>query len=127
MQELAPWFAGAIALAALVYTIIANNSKASSYRLRQIENRIDAKADKVELESMRTQVAGCVGRVDIVEDRTTRIETELGHLPDKDSIHTIALQVSEQRSDIRALAQSVDNVRKSVEGLAKTIEETNSA
>lgn len=116
MQEFAPWVAVAISAAALLYTVITNNNKSLS-------GRIDAKADKVEIEAMRTQIAGCVGRVDIVEDRVSRIETEMGHLPDKDTVHEIALQVSEARFDIRALAQSVDNIRKSVEQLTKTVQE----
>ena len=122
MQEAAPWISIAIAAAVFLYTVIANSSKASSVRLRMIEQRLEQKVDKSDFELVRTQIAAGVGRVDIVEDRTSRIETEMDHMPDKDAMHTLALQVSEQRSDIRALAQSVDNIRRSVDDLSKTIE-----
>lgn len=111
MQELAPWLAIAVAAASLVYAIVSNNSKASSANLTK------------ELDAMRTQIAGCVGRVDIVEDRASRIEQELKHIPEKDDMHKLAIEVTECRYDIRALAQSVSEMRKSVDELRGTIEE----
>src|SRR5262245_57184385 len=111
MQDIAPWVVTIlVAVANIAFTVVQTNKKASADSLNR------------ELELIRTQISLSVGRVDIVEDRVSRIETEMEHLPDKDSMHTLALQVSEQRSDIRALAQSVDNTRKSVEGIRKSVD-----
>src|SRR5262245_59234749 len=109
MNELAPWFGGLVGLAAIIYTAISNSGR----------------AHKTELDEMRTQIATAVGRVDMVEDRTTRLETGMKHIPEKDDFFKLSLQVSEQRSDIRALAQSIDNIRKSVDELSETIESGN--
>lgn len=58
-------------------------------------------------EKAQQQVALVLGRVDLVEDRATRIETNMQHLPDKDQHTHLALQVAEMRSDIRALSARI--------------------
>jgi hypothetical protein len=70
MSELnlyAPWFAVAVAIASFVYSVINNRSKDTESKFTQIDEKIATKADA-------GTVAALIGKVDLAEDRVTRIE-----------------------------------------------------
>lgn len=49
-------------------------------------------------------------RVDHIESRLLKVETELEHLPDTETFHQLALAVSDMRGDIKALTERLTSV-----------------
>lgn len=49
-------------------------------------------------------------RVDTLESRLIKVETELEHLPDTETFHQLALAVSDMRGDIKALTERLTAV-----------------
>jgi len=83
LNEVVPWISAAIALSALIYTIVANRQKAQTLT-----------------------VIALAGKVDILEDRCTRIESDLKHLPNKDDATEIKLSLAELKGEVAALTAS---------------------
>lgn len=115
MGELAPWLGPLIALAALLYAVSTNrNTKFEKIfaeckeGLSSLKKELDGKADG-------TVAQTAIGRADMLEDRTSRIETELKFMPDQASQHRVELSVAEMRSDIRALAERVEQIVRAIE------------
>lgn len=87
MEFIAPWIAVAIAAASLAFAVYSYRSRAASERVTGIE-----------------------GRVDKLEERTTRVEAEIRHLPDKDSTHRMELAIGDLRADVRVIAEQLKPV-----------------
>ncbi|MEX1084073.1 MAG: DUF2730 family protein [Xanthobacteraceae bacterium] len=95
-----------VALAAfgsLAYSIYSSWSKANNDRVSAIEKKLDGKADVA-------QIAAALQRVDKVEDRTTRIEAEMRHLPDKEVTHRLEIFMRELKAEVGVLAERLKPV-----------------
>lgn len=68
------------------------------------------KATQKEIKELRDDMQAIEGRV-------SRTESEMAHLPDKESVHRVELAVSEMRGDLRAISESWKPVGKTVQRL----------
>jgi uncharacterized protein YPO0396 len=75
-----------------------------------------AKDTKDDVEELRAKLAGkadgvtvaaAIGRVDLVEDRVTRVESELKHLPNKDVTHHLDQSIGELQAEVRVLSERI--------------------
>jgi uncharacterized coiled-coil protein SlyX len=84
---LAQWAGFFVSFAALAYAVVGNKSKAAN-----------------------TRAAGLEKRADELENRMTKVESALAHLPDKDVTHRLELSLSEMRTEISVLAERIKPV-----------------
>lgn len=84
MTELLPWLSPIFAAAAIIISLVGNRSKAHGDRLAAIERRAD-----------------------VLEDRATKVESDMDHLPDKDVTHRLELTIGELRGEMRALTERI--------------------
>jgi hypothetical protein len=84
-----PWLGLVVALAALVMPYITSRSK-------DIDKKIDNKADAI-------HVGTLAGKLDLLEDRVTVVENDLEHLPDKETTHRLEMSISDMRGEMREL------------------------
>lgn len=88
VSEYALWASVLVSVAALTVAIWSPRAKATSARFRAIYDKLDDKAEAA-------VVAAVAGKIDLVEDRITRVETDMKHLPDKDVAHKLELGLSD--------------------------------
>lgn len=102
MNEYAVWAGPVIALAALIYTVVASRSKKHGEQIGDIQRSIA---------TVETQLAmlkrEADQRVDRLEDRVTKTEAEIAHLPNKDATHHLELTMAEMRGELRTLAERI--------------------
>jgi hypothetical protein len=84
IENLPAWLAVAISAFAVIYSMASNRSKA-----------IDTKVTDLAL------------RVDKCEDRTTKLEAEMRHLPDKDTTQELRLAISEMNGQVQLLGERI--------------------
>jgi hypothetical protein len=85
--EALPWMSFGVAAIALLHSVYGPRSRAASQRVSAIE-----------------------ARVDVVEDRMTKAEAELKHVPDRNSMHNVELRVSELSGAVATLAAELKPV-----------------
>jgi hypothetical protein len=51
-----------------------------------------------------------IKKVDEVEDRVARLENEFRHLPDRNSVHSIQLALSDLKGELRAMGEQLKPV-----------------
>lgn len=78
------WLSVGISALALLYTVTSNRNKATGAKVRSLEERVDK-----------------------IEDRATRIETDMRHLPDKTMIFEQQKAMAELSSEVRVLAERI--------------------
>ena len=106
MNELAPWISSIIAAGALAYAIFGNRAKAHAQKIAAIEAGVGRVNNDIVLARQAIEM-----RVDRVEDRLTRVEAEIEHMPDKDVTHRLEMTVGELRGDVKALTESIKPIR----------------
>jgi ABC-type phosphate transport system auxiliary subunit len=88
---------GAISpFAILAITLVIQRGKAA-------RSEIQGKADAAHVQVIETRVAE-------LEDRATRIESELEHLPDKDVSHRMELAIQQMKGEIAVLSERLKPV-----------------
>jgi len=105
-NEFAPWFAIAIAASSLLYTIFGNRAKAHSQKIVAIEASVSQVHNDATLSKQAIEL-----RIDRLEDRVTRAESQIEHMPDKEVTHRLELTVGELRGDVKALTESIKPIR----------------
>jgi demethoxyubiquinone hydroxylase (CLK1/Coq7/Cat5 family) len=114
MNEYAPWFAIAVAAASLIYTIVTSRSKKHGEDIAAIKRSIGVVESQVmEVKQSADQ------RVDKVEDRVTRVEAEMEHLPDKDVTHRLEIALTKMNGEMAAMKESI----KPISAMAARIQE----
>lgn len=102
MSELLPYFGVAVAAASFGYSIWISVSNKHGKKIERIQSAIAV---------VETQLAGAQQqlelRIDRVEDRVTRIESDLRHLPDKGTTHRLELAISELRGEVARITESI--------------------
>ncbi len=101
--EVVPWLAVVIALANLAYTVIAGRQKANLSKVRDMDARINTKADAAAVAVLAT-------KVDVVEDRITRVETDFKHLPSIEVTHRLEVELGALRADVQVLSERLKPV-----------------
>jgi archaellum component FlaC len=112
IQAIVPWLALVVGLGSLAYTMKRDRSQAIDEKLEGIGTFIGTRASK-------EHVANIADKVDKLEDRATRIESELLHLPDHKTVNTIELKMTELSGEIRTLAAQI----RPVTAIAERIQE----
>jgi hypothetical protein len=93
VKELVPWLSLALALVSIALPYITGRS-------REVDRKIDSKADAL-------QVGALAGKLDLVEDRVTIVESDLKHLPDKETTHRLEMSLGDLRSEVRGLSEKM--------------------
>jgi prefoldin subunit 5 len=65
---------------------------------KRLDEHIAAKADSV-------TVVAAIGRIDALEDRVTRTESDIRHLPDKDKAHDLEKAIGDLRTEVSVLSE----------------------
>ena len=100
MLENPGWWAVAVSLLALVYTIVSNRSNKTAAKLLVLEATVADKADA----SACTFLAE---KVDRLEDRATRIEKDMEHLPDKDATNKLNVALARIEGEMSTLSERI--------------------
>ena len=79
---------------------IHNRTKAKAEKVRDIERTLNGKAESI-------TVAALAGKVDVLEDRVTRLETEFEHLPSRDTTHRLEVAMGDLRTELSALSERI--------------------
>lgn len=106
LADLAPWISSAIAAAALLYAVFGNRAKAHAQKISAIETSVAAVHNDIMLARQAIEM-----RVDRLEDRVTRTESQIEHMPDKEVTHRLEMTVGELRGDVKALTESIKPIR----------------
>lgn len=61
-------------------------------------------------ESLDGKFNRAIDKADKIEDRVAALENEFRHLPDRGSVHTIQLSLSELRGEMRAMGEQLKPV-----------------
>jgi Protein of unknown function (DUF2730) len=114
MNEYVVWAGPIIALAGFAFTIYVFRSKRHDEQFVAISRSIG---------TIETQVANLdrdtAGRVDRLEDRVTRVESEIEHLPDKDVTHRLEIALTQMNGEMAAMKESI----KPISAMAARIQE----
>lgn len=105
LKDLLPWLALLSSFAAIVIPIVRDRGK-------DFETKLNGKADGQDVGVLR-------GKLDIVEDKVTRIEAELVHLPDKDTTHKLEMGLQQVKTEMATLTASL----KPISAMAGRIQE----
>lgn len=85
-----------VALASMAVTIILNRGKAAADRVTDLEKALSVKAGA-------DAVRGLTQRVDHIEVRTTTIEADMRHLPNREQTHAMELTLKEVQGQLALL------------------------
>lgn len=100
VNDWAPWVAIAVSVVSLLYAIIAGRSKDNDRRFADQQKQIDEKAAK-------DGVAVAVAKLDVLEDRVTRIETNMDHMPDHQMVTTLQGMIGKLTGDVAVLSERI--------------------
>jgi len=81
----------AVSLGSGLYTWVTTRDKATQREIKDVQDKVHE-----------------------VEKRVGRAESEMAHLPDKESLHRVELAVSEVRGDLRSMLESWAPVQRTV-------------
>ena len=101
MNELnlyAPWVAITLSFIAVLYPILSGKARKTDERFEALDEKLGSKASE-------TRVALLAGKVDIVEDKVTVIESDLKHLPDKETTHRLEVALGEVKTEMGRLTE----------------------
>jgi len=104
------WGPVLIMLVSLVFTISSSRGKATSERAREIEQKLERKAES-------TVVTAVVGKVDILEDHVATLMGEIRHLPSRDQTHELALALRDMRGELSVLTERLKPISHTSERL----------
>lgn len=62
------------------------------------------------ISSLDSKFTLAIEKVDKVEDRVSRLENEFRHLPDRNSVHSIQLSLSDLKGELRGLGEQLKPV-----------------
>lgn len=126
LSALAPWVAITVAIGSLFYSIFNGRSKAleDKLELKASKEVVEAIGDRVNEKASREQVAILASKLDLVEDRATRIESDLRHLPDHDTVNKLEGMISVLSRDVGILSERIRPVAAIADRLQEKILET---
>lgn len=86
----------------------------------------DALARAVETQAktnseIRADIARAFERTDANDQRLSRVETELAHLPNKDMVHALQLGMSELKGQMAALVERVTPIARSIDRVEQSL------
>lgn len=78
---------------------------------------IEKLTEKFAAKDVAIQTASLAARLDILEDRVSRVEGNVEHLPDKDETHKMALAISDMRGEMKAISERLTPIAATSERL----------
>lgn len=99
-----------LSFVSVAYAIASSRGKAASERVSTLEGKLEKKAEK-------DVVAALVGKVDILEDRNSRLEGEMRHLPSREQTHELALALRDVRGELGVLTEKLKPISHTSERL----------
>lgn len=114
---LVPWLALVLAAASFYYTIHNNRSKDIDRKLESVTTDLASKASN-------TVTAALTGKLDLLEDRTTRVETEMKHLPDHRAVSKLEGMINQLSGEVGILSERIRPVAAIAERLQEKIMES---
>lgn len=100
VSDWAPWVAIALSAASMLYGLFNGRSKEIDRRFVETKALIDLKSDK-------EVVTVVVAKLDLLEDRATRIETNMDHLPDHQSVAKLEVLIGKLSGDVGVLSERI--------------------
>lgn len=94
------WLAVAIAGASFFYAVMNNRGRKAQAKIKSLEAALAGKADA-------GPTVNLFDRVDKLEDRATRVESELEHLPSKDVTQRLEVSVANIEGEMKKLSESI--------------------
>lgn len=116
LQALVPWLALAVAVGNFGFMIFVFRSGRNETRIGEVEGKVNALG---ETKASKDHVAVLAAKVDVVEDKITRIETDLEHMPDRETTHRLELSIGDLKTEMRGLSEKV----KPIGAIAERIQE----
>ncbi|MBR0962204.1 hypothetical protein [Bradyrhizobium japonicum] len=111
VNDWAPWVAILIAAASFLHSFFNGRSKENEKRFAVLEERITDKVDDIksglEGKASKETVSIAVGKLDILEDRATRIESDLRHLPDHTTVNRLENLIGKLSGDVGVLSERI--------------------
>ncbi|QIB34762.1 DUF2730 family protein [Ancylobacter pratisalsi] len=99
-----------VASISLIFSISSARSKAAVERMNAIEAKVEGKAP---IRALNEAAA----RIDALEDRTSRLEGEMRHMPSRDQTHELALALREMKGELGVLAAQLKPISHTTERL----------
>ena len=112
LSTAAPWVAILIAAASLAYTIVSNRSKKIDDKIEELKPWIESKSSKEHTDVLQK-------KVELIDKRVTTVESELRHLPDKDTTHRLEVALKDLGGEVGRLSERI----KPVAAMADRIQE----
>lgn len=109
---LASWLSVVTSMGTLVFVIITHRSGRNETRIAEVEGKVETKASK-------DHVASLAAKIDVAEDKITRMQSHIEHMPDKDTTHRLELAIGELRTEMRGISEKV----KPISAMADRIQE----
>lgn len=100
MGDVATWVAAAAAVLSLALAVWGNYSKAAAAKVAKVERAVEQKAESA-------TVTLLAAKVDLVEDRIIRIETDLKHLPDNKTANELKDGLADLRAQVGVLSERI--------------------
>ncbi|MEY9358995.1 uncharacterized protein YPO0396 [Bradyrhizobium yuanmingense] len=111
INDWAPWVAILIAAASLAYSIFNGRSKDNEKRFAVLEERLNDRVDDLkeglEQKAAKDTVSVAIAKLDLVEDRATRIESDLRHLPDHSTVNELQKMISKLSGEVGVLSERI--------------------
>jgi hypothetical protein len=111
--ELNPWVVyliGLITLGKLVWELFTKPGSKAQEAVDRLKDDVAKKADKTEVDRALTKVDG-------VEERLAVIESEIEHLPDRETTHAMELAFRDLKGEVAVLVERIGPIAKTSERL----------
>ena len=109
-EALLRWGPLLISLVSVLYAIGSARGKAASERVSTVETKVEEKAST-------DAVTRLAGKVDSLEDRCSRLEGEMRHLPSREQTHELALALKEMKGELGVLTEKLKPISHTTERL----------
>lgn len=117
VQAIVPWLALAAAVGSLFYTMKRDRSQAMDQKMASLTTFVDTRASK-------EHVSSVAEKLDKLEDRTTRIESEMKHLPDNGTVNRLEQRIAEMSTQVGVLAARIEPVSRVADRLQEKLLES---
>lgn len=98
-----------VSLAGTLYTVLTRPGKEAGDKAQRVGEET-AKDIKAVDKRVSDAIAERDRKIDALEDRVSRIEGELRHLPDRATVHRMELSITEMKGDMKAIVERLTPV-----------------
>lgn len=84
-----------------------------------------SKKHEADLNSLRADIGRGFSRIDMAEQRLSKAESELAHLPNKDMVHDLRIGMAELKGQLGALVERIAPIARSLDRVEQSLIERN--